>query len=157
MSSKNSKNSFLAATACALSACSRKEPDPTPTILSLGIYIFFAFVGIIALSHLLPYIQRLPITQRIKAAIKIPTIVGGVCLQILGLSLIWVFWPEKEQTTFLFVFVGVALIVCGYYLIRWARRTTQGSSIEIKIVGICVTAIITFLWLIFRAADTVKL
>jgi uncharacterized membrane protein YecN with MAPEG domain len=131
------------------------NPDPTPYINNIGIYLLIGFCFVVTLSLCLPHLQKTKMIQLVRQKLRIPLIAAGYITQIVGIILI-VSFSLQQSTYFLLSLVGVIFVVGGYFWIRWAKSTSDAPSSDLKIVGLSVSFIIAILWLIFSAEKMIK-
>jgi len=149
------KNNLILYLLIIFTGCENIKPDPTPHINDMGIVVFLIFGMVIILTLLLQHIQKTKFLERFREKVRAPTIVLAVCQQVLGIWFVFLFFRSTE-VKFLYSLVGGILIVCGFFLRRWAVTRSPGQSVDLKIVTIGWSFIITLLWLIHYAADMIN-
>ncbi len=150
-----SKNSLYFVFSAALYGCERSKPDPTPHINDMGVIVFFIFCAVIVLTLVLQKIQKTKFIERLRESIRFPVVILAFIQQLLGVSLIVMFYRSSE-IYFLYSLIGGILVVGGFFMRRWAVTESKNQSIDLKIVTLSLSFAITLLWLIHYAAEKIN-
>ena len=154
MFTKNLKSSVSSSSVLAytlLASCTKR--DNTEEVKGIALYVFLAFCFLILISLIVPTLQKTQLFCRIREICRGPAIILGWLIQLAGVIVVFLyFW--QSSTEHIYTYVGAVLVVAGYFLIRWARRPSDGPSVELKIVALSISFIVAFIWIARYAAST---
>lgn len=154
MSIKNLKSSCTAICIWALAllaSCTKK--DNTEEVKGIALYVFLAFCFLVLISLVVPALQKTPLFAKIREVCRGPAIVVGWLIQLAGVLVVLLYFSETS-IEHIYTYVGAVFVVAGYFLIRWAKRTSDGPSVELKIVALSISFVVAFIWITKYAAST---
>ena len=149
---KSSLSSISVLVFTLLASCTKKE-NTEEVKKGIALYAFLAFCFLILISLIVPTLQKTQLFCRIREICRGPAIILGWLIQLAGVIVVFLyFW--QSSTEYIYTYVGAVLVVAGFFLIRWARRPSDGPSVELKIVALSISFIVAFIWIARNDAST---